>query len=162
MAHENILRTCGHSDRIGLVGAERERSRTRSYEQSRMCADCYRADQQRRAASAAEASGLPTLVGSEAQTRWALTIRQARVAELAAILAEAEALAARAEASGTLTSEQLTSNATVLRQTRQALAGIRRQAEAKYWIERRDLTAREHFARVYKVIREREALAAQS
>ncbi|MGB3988439.1 MAG: hypothetical protein WBK67_01970 [Minisyncoccales bacterium] len=74
---------CGHEGTINLTGPRRTREWTVKNREARVCPDCYRKQieegrEAARAAALAEAEEqeLPTLVGTEKQVAWAITIRQ--------------------------------------------------------------------------------------
>lgn len=43
MAHKFVVRRCGHEERVAVPGSHKERDRKITYEQTRLCSDCYRA-----------------------------------------------------------------------------------------------------------------------
>ena len=77
MAKYSVNFSCGHVETKQLFGKCSERERTISYwEQSGICSDCYKAQQDaKRAAVAAACNTLPSLTGSAKQIDWATKIR---------------------------------------------------------------------------------------
>lgn len=77
MAKYQVTFSCGHTSTVELVGktSERER-RILWYEQSGICPDCYKAQQEaKRTAAIDVCKDLPQLVGSPKQIAWAEKIR---------------------------------------------------------------------------------------
>ena len=88
MAKWRITRSCGHEEVHNLSGPQRDRDRKEEWLKTGLCSDCYKArieEERSRAAKeaaiAAKQSGLPPLVGSEKQIRWAEQIRAALLLE---------------------------------------------------------------------------------
>ena len=82
MAKITITHTCGHEQTHNLVGPHKERANREAWLETTLCYDCYQAEEQRRREQAAEKAiacnrdaDLPPLLGSEAQIRWAETLR---------------------------------------------------------------------------------------
>ena len=80
---------CGHAETIQIYGKVSGRDNQAAYEQTKLCYECYKAEQSAKraaeshnAAEAAKSSGLPALVGSDKQIAWAETIRAAALAEI--------------------------------------------------------------------------------
>lgn len=76
MAKYDITHLCGHDERIALVGPTARRESRIEWEESRVCRDCYHAQQTAAAAEAAAERALPALVGSDKQVAWAITLRE--------------------------------------------------------------------------------------
>ena len=82
MARQTVLHNCGHEQEHELVGNRSYRDRKAEWLQTTLCSDCYKAEVEAErsrlateAATAAQQSGLPPLVGTEKQVRWAEQIR---------------------------------------------------------------------------------------
>lgn len=83
MAYYPVTYSCGHSDRIDLIGKEKDRQRRLAWlESTGLCPECWekkRAEdkaalEEYKEQTAAE-YGLPELIGSEKQIKWAKDIR---------------------------------------------------------------------------------------
>lgn len=141
MAKTTITRTCGHTETVNISGPYKGRERQEQYEASKLCRECYIAQQQaqREAANAAAAvasqeQGLPNLQGSEKQVAWAGTIRQDRLQPAAALRQHIEANATGDERTNLLA----------------ALTAVEAETSAAWWIEHRD-------AHITSMVRERMA-----
>lgn len=77
MAFYLITYRCGHRIREQIYGTNvhGEREAEAARRAARLCPDCWQAERNAAAAAAAETLGLPELVGSENQVRWAMRIR---------------------------------------------------------------------------------------
>lgn len=115
-----VNRSCGHSETVTVFGGNY--TQQRAAEARKLCTACYRAQQQ--ATAQAETSDLPTLVGSEKQVAWAITIRAQMLSRLAAHLARFEA---------PVTDEER-AHATAVDA---AVARLKRQSKAEFWINHR-------------------------
>lgn len=115
-----INRSCGHTETISLHGGNY--AQQRAAESRKLCTACYRAQQQTTAQ--AETSDLPTLVGSEKQVAWAITIRAQMLSRLSAHLARFQA---------PVTDEERAHAAAV----DAAVARLKRQSKADFWINHR-------------------------
>ena len=84
-----IVRACGHTEVVSIYGAYKDRDNRLAYEETKVCAACYRA-QKAAEADAAKAEvadvirqlGLPELEGTPKQVAWAQSIRAQRVRTL--------------------------------------------------------------------------------
>ncbi len=124
MAHYDITYTCGHADRVNLIGPHRARASRIAYLESGPCFECHKTEQHQVARAQAEEMDLPALVGTEKQVAWAETLR---VTILAKIEAEVAAIEAQTPADYTPTD----ADRAVLR----AVAAISAETSAKQWIE---------------------------
>lgn len=125
---DRIKRACGHIEEIVMYGGRYEEQRSRLSKQ--VCKACYRA-QQAGAASGLVArhfGALPELVGTPKQTGWARDIRAAKLAEVAAPF----------EAAGMRVSDHIDDGGDMA-----LVAALLRQTDASWWIDRRDLAARQ-------------------
>ena len=134
MAQYRIDYQCGHSIVEQLYGKTDGRYEHIERQKSRLCPDCYRAQQTEQAADHAEAAGLPKLTGSDKQIAWAETIRSKKLAEIAQQRADFEALGLRKGA----TPENIAAG---MAQFDAVAAKVTVQADARFWIDNRDLGA---------------------
>ena len=128
MAQYGITRSCGHRETVRVGGPTRQRPYLLQREEERLCRACWdeRAAVERAAATAAAAAvaaaqGLPALTGSPKQIAWAESLRRVLLALIDAALAGAA-----------LTAEERAEAARVV-------AAIQARADARYWIDRRDV-----------------------
>lgn len=128
MAKYTITHACGHQQTHQLYGKSSERDRKITWLGDQPCTDCWKEQQEaeRNSASATAASeaaerGLPHLQGSEKQIAWAETIRKTNLEKLARI--ESFAKDDDAEAKKVVMA---------------AIAAIKGQDSAHWWIENRD------------------------
>lgn len=76
MAKYDVNYSCGHSGVVDLVGKVSEREHKIEWmEQSGLCPDCYKKQQEAKAVATSNKLGLPDLEGSEKQIAWANKIR---------------------------------------------------------------------------------------
>jgi hypothetical protein len=130
MAHYDITYTCGHTDRINIIGPHRARASRIAFLESGPCFECYKTEHQA-AREQAEALDLPAFTdGSPAQQQWAETLR---VQILAKIEAELEAIERRADPNRQRTSADLDAE----RQVLHAITVIAAETSAKWWIDHR-------------------------
>ena len=128
MAQYGITRSCGHRETVRVGGPTRQRPYLLAREEERLCYACWqeRAEKQRAAETAAAAAvaaaqGLPALTGSPKQVAWAESLRREKLARIDAALAGAA-----------LTAEEKA-------EADRVVAKVRAQAEARYWIDHRDI-----------------------
>ena len=144
MAWYGVTYACGCSDRMQVYGPTRDRQAIADREGRKDCPTCYRKAQDARNAAATVAAaqeavvaGMPTLIGSTKQISWAEMIRATTKQHIETAIGQYdEALAANS-----------------LMSTPQAMppitdvvgfgARILRQADAKYWIDRRSTDFRD-------------------
>lgn len=88
MAHYTITYTCGHTDRVNLIGPHRSRERRIATLESGLCFDCYKTASHAAAREQAAELELPPLVGSEKQIPWAETLRVKQLTALDALVEE--------------------------------------------------------------------------
>ncbi len=126
MAHYTITCKCGHEHTYQLFGKMKERERKLAWLETQVCPECEaknraksREDKTSKAQAEAEEKGLPTLVGSEKQVAWAMSIRY----DFLRALDRLEPLATTAEA----------------RQMMDKWSGlIKAQTSARWFIDNRD------------------------
>lgn len=125
----NIVRACGHTEKIKVYGPYRQRDAALAREQGKVCAACYAAqkDEERAAAAqaaaqAAQAAGLPALQGTPKQIAWAEQIRSTALAAVDQFLS-LQGEARRQDPRWA--------------QVEAAVAALRNQAQAAWWIDRR-------------------------
>ena len=119
MAWTTITRSCGHPDRVQLIGPYRERERKAAYLATITCEIC-RLEAGQQTAHAQQAQGMAALRGTPKQIAWAATIRRAQLAAIDRLLGTIAAGHAQAELADT--------SYTLLRQ----------EASCSWWIEHRD------------------------
>lgn len=130
MAHYNIIYTCGHTDRVNLVGPHRWRAAAIDRMERGACFECYKTEKHQAAREQAETMDLPPLAGSEKQVPWAETLR---VATLGKIEEELATLEAEADPDRVRTPAELDAE----RQVLHAIAVITAETSAKWWIDHR-------------------------
>lgn len=167
MAWYTINYTCGHTERVQLYGAHKDRNAKIEAMERRACPECEAKAAQEQAAS----DGLPALTGSDKQISWAADIRARWLADglskdvkglVNALVDELEAVTDDPETAKRLMSEALTSLGADADWTAydpaKAQDGYRARAAshaaAKWWIDNRgaiaDAMAREILADVNK------------
>ena len=143
---DTITRRCGHKEVVIMTGGDYDRQR--KYQASRLCRDCYRAEQRRIAeeeAAKAMASDdtrewaeivadLPTLTGSDKQVAWASDIRRSILTGLVKDVTDHYRRMAEAVEAGDADPDQVEADKA---HTRKAVGALARKAQAKYWIDRR-------------------------
>lgn len=130
MAHYDITYTCGHTDRINLIGPHQRRAARIAYLESGACFECYKTEQHQVARAQAEEMDLPPLVGTGKQVAWAESLR---IALLGKIEAEMAALEERANPDR----QRTPAEADAERQILHALAVITAEPSAHWWIDHR-------------------------
>lgn len=125
VAKYSVTYACGHTDTVNLIGPKRTREWMLKDKETQVCPDCYRAEleakrEAERAAALAEAAEqeLPTLVGTEKQVAWALTLRKKYLEVLDGVLQRAPLQASVDRAIA-----------------QQAIESIQRESSAVWWIE---------------------------
>lgn len=89
MAKYNVTHSCGHVERVDLIGPTRSREWRMEHMKSEICWDCRQAEmrrQNREAAKANRESELPALTGTEKQVPWAESIRARILGEVSRVL----------------------------------------------------------------------------
>lgn len=136
MAQYQINYTCGHRDTVQLYGPEAKRQAHIAWAQSHaVCRACYdtakAADVAKGIAEAESAYGLCALTGSPKQIAWAREIRAAKVREIMSWIDHVR---------GNMQPNLLTQFDD---QVDGLLALISANDRSKYWIDNRELSARE-------------------
>jgi len=135
MAKYEITYRCGHTRTVQIYGTNvhGERERKAAWYGTRLCPECY----ERSKAEYIENlptydDGLPKLVGSPKQVKWAQDIRAHRFAEVDELLANAaEAYVKTPDA----TEEQIENYVNSVRKITGVFFG---ETSARYWIDNRD------------------------
>ena len=146
MAQYDVWHSCGHMEHVSLFGKMTERDRAMTRMEQQECHECYVARRTAEAQADAEREALPTLTGTEKQVAWALSIRQTALASLdQAFIAHTASVLRRF---GVLTPEELPDEqraqyASGMGKIQASVAALKRQTEARYWIDRRHLSGRE-------------------
>ena len=114
---QRIIHACGHEQAHNLTGYDSQQERRATWLKTTSCRDCFVAEKRAEESAAAAVSSaaishldLPLLTGSDRQISWASTIRTKRLAGLSNLYSDADCYACL----------QVT--------------------DAKWWIDRRDLT----------------------
>ena len=123
MAKYSIRRACGHIETVNICGAYADRDRQAEYEAEKLCYECYQAEKAAKAAQAEVEDALPELEGSPKQVAWAKDIRQS-------VLYGRSGVRYCEKQFGDLAEEDQTT-------CREAIAGIKAQPSAKWWIDNR-------------------------
>lgn len=137
MAKYPITYSCGHNGTVVLFGRSADREqRLKWYESVGLCPECYAAQcQQKReiagqiASLWADAQGIPPLTGTDKQIAWAEVIRYERLTVLGDYASRV--------------ADYHAGNAELMQAFEDTLAWIGQQAEAKWWIDRRELSLRQ-------------------
>lgn len=128
MAKHEITFSCGHSETRQLVGRHEDRQRYIKWAgETGLCDNCKRANRVEACQAVEAEHGLVALAGSEKQVAWARKIRAEKVTEVEAYFARMAERVAPAKV------EMFDEQCSVIRQV---LAG---KAEARWWIDNRDL-----------------------
>jgi len=114
---QRIIHACGHEQAHHLTGYDSQQERKARWLKTTTCRDCFVAEKRAEEAATAALSSaavahldLPLLTGTDRQISWALTIRSKRLAEITALCGVADHHACL------------------------------QVADAKWWIDHRDLT----------------------
>ncbi len=139
MAKYTITHKCGHEEVHNICGPLKDRDRKAEYLASRLCRECWLAEQKKKAeasASANQAAGLPELSGSAKQISWAENIRTKIIGQLEEMISTGrqhlvatgadEARLAAADEAG-----------------KKARAWLKSQSESRWWIDRRNADMRQ-------------------
>lgn len=86
MAHYTVTHTCGHEERVNLIGKYTERERRLEQMSRQACTECYREAQRQVAQEQADKMQLPVLTGTEKQVAWALKLRGDVIDEIERLL----------------------------------------------------------------------------
>lgn len=140
MAKYTVKQSCGHLTEHQLYGPDRGRHDRLDWLRTVPCLDCKHETERAAATQAATAAGLPTLVGSEKQVAWALTIRAKAMAEVdQAIARKVTDLERRA---GHLREQDAARYDAMMASVRDVTAEARRrfasEPAARVWIDGRD------------------------
>lgn len=127
MAHYDITYTCGHTDRVNLIGPHRSRAARINYMESGPCFECYKVEKHQAAREQAQEMDLPLLDGTPKQVEWAESLR---VQILAKIDAELVAIEAKTPPDHVPTADD--------RAVLHAVAVITTETSARWWIDHRD------------------------
>lgn len=131
MSKFNITHSCGHEVEHQLFGPTKDRERKADWLAGTLCTACWKAEQEKQRADQATAAaaenqtaGACALNGSEAQVRWAETIRNRSLKLVTGMLSKIEAAPERDQ------------QPAALRTVKDLLAWLLlEQSEAKWWIE---------------------------
>lgn len=71
-----ITRECGHQEYAKILGSNSRQKQSReNYESGKLCYECWKAEEAKKAAEKAKEIGLPELEGTEKQVAYATTLR---------------------------------------------------------------------------------------
>lgn len=133
MAKFEITRKCGHNETVAIFGKQDSRESRADWEATRLCRECYLAEQAQKreeeakaATEHANAAGLPELAGTEKQVAWANKIRAEIMEAMAAWIREAKADISQEAVAASL------------------VEIMSHETEARYWIENREITWRNY------------------
>lgn len=139
MSKYTITHSCGHDETHQLQGKVNSRERKAEWLKSQPCTACRkaaeaadRAEANAKAAEANAAAGLPELTGSPKQIAWAETIRAQQIADADSTISTMEGNMSKAPEGQAEIAEKLLDAAKAIYQE------IKGQAEASWWIDRRD------------------------
>lgn len=133
MAKYTIRYACGHSTERQLYGKHAERDSYIAWAARQGSCDACRKQDTIKTCEGVEAEhGLPALAGSDKQVAWARQIRADKLTAVTGFFGRARPL--------TATPEQLADVDVKVAQTLTALAS---KVEARWWIDNRELTARD-------------------
>lgn len=158
MAKYEITHTCGHGETVQIYGTNThgERERSAEWQASRLCRDCYRAQQTAQAAADAAAQSLPALQGSEKQIAWALTIRAKALADAQQAIDRQQAIILRragVESVAGLDAGQRAAWDRGVALLQSGLAALRAQTDSRFWIDRRGLVDDEWMREAGQLVR---------
>lgn len=145
MAKYNVTHSCGHVERVDLIGPHRSREWRIERMQTERCQDCRHEELQRQNAQAAEenrAAELPALIGTEKQIAWAETLRARILNGVQAIIQGAE-----------MSSERLRQNPDLPA----AFERLCAETRAFWWIDSRDIGLHLLIRQMLEVVRNRSA-----
>ncbi len=142
MAKYDVTYRCGHSARVELFGAHKERESKLDWMRGTLCPECYRAQKEAerqqvnaQAATANAAAGLPALVGTEKQVAWAESIRRTALAEAAKVRA-----LDRTKVAASIDPRQIEVATAYLAAYDGAMSTLKTESSAKWWIDNREET----------------------
>ena len=125
MAKYSIRRACGHVETVNICGTNvhGERERQAEYEAEKLCYECYQAEKAARLEKAETADALPELEGSPKQVAWAKDLRASKLYGNSGVAYCEKGFADLDE------EDKAT--------CREAIASIKAQSSAKWWIDNR-------------------------
>ncbi len=129
MAKQTITQACGHRITHDLFGPNNDRDRKAAWLKSVPCLACKRTAEQ--ATAAPLVAGLPALTGSDKQVSWATSVRAQQLTKIAM---EIERAVANCDATDP-------AQAAAIARIEAAVATIKQQSAAGWWIDRRDQPA---------------------
>lgn len=142
MAWNTLTFACGHTEQVQLYGKMSERDRQVAAALHHDCPACRAANAQ---AAAAEAS-LPALTGSEKQVGWAGEVR-------AKLMPEIDAMGAKARgAFAALPADQQAARGAELDKILRAVAIVKANTKAGWWIDQRQGDARSILITIAKTL----------
>lgn len=148
MAQYSVTYSCGHTSTKQLFGKETDRQRYIAWAADRgVCTDCAAVNASQAVEALETEHGLPPMTGSEKQIAWARTIRATKITDL---LADYErTIAAYERVNGPMTIDVRAKGDDNLNAVMQVIATT---TEARWWIDRRDETAKAIAGAIFKEI----------
>lgn len=145
MAKYTVTHSCGHDVEINLVGKGTERERRMAWMRTQDCPACKTAAAQR----VNTGMGLPALIGSAKQVAWAETIRAELIAQLDRVIANtyADQWIAKIRAAKPEMADTAIEAVGTYRDTFAA------RAEARAWIDDRDMRPEEMIREIHAAIK---------
>lgn len=140
MAQYSVTHTCGHTTTHQLVGKTTDRDRRIDWLKGRDCLACHRAAETAAAAAQAEAQQLPPLSGSDKQIAWAERIRADQLTQSDRFWADYQRKAG--EFFGREGRWPTDEERAQMDTWESAIAHLRGQASAAWWIDHRHDSAR--------------------
>ncbi len=132
MAQYTMSYQCGHTEGVQLYGPAKDREWRLKAARERECKDCARKSHEgdnTEAAVLSRVEGLPRLVGTPSQVSYAESVRRTKIAELDALMAQVAA------------APQAQEEPSLLRLYGKLADLVRRQPEARYWLDGRNSSA---------------------
>lgn len=117
MAKYSVTYNCGHKDIVQIYGPSKDRDRKADWYRTKLCPDCYKAEQAAKAEETSKEYGLVELDGTEKQVAWAKKIRASFIEETLPRIPDGEL--------GKTAQECL-------------VASINEMANSKWWIDNRN------------------------
>ncbi len=134
MAKYNITHRCGHVVACNISGSNSQGQRDWQVQnkESQICQECWKVEQATKAASLSNA--LPTLIGTDKQIAWAMTLRLQKYSELDAFFVDCHARCASGTAAGLYSASSLEAK---VERIKKAVAIVKSNSDAKFWIDNR-------------------------
>ena len=129
-----VTHSCGHTETIALFGPHKSREYRISCEESKLCPDCWKKQQQEKAEQFSKENELPDLVGTEKQVAWATRIRSEMVRSMNDRFENLQSCLDNTKGDG----EERTKLAETLDLELKEFACLVQETSSRYWIDNRD------------------------